>query len=74
MFYVKININSWSTSSGKMTVGQELEKIIKLKFMHNHETLDLLAKILGWDSETRHRLTNLFRFSIFEEVVKIEKN
>ena len=41
--------------------------------MHNHETLDLLAKILGWDSETRHRLTNLFRFSIFEEVVKIVK-
>lgn len=55
---------------GKMTVGQELEKITNLKFMHNHETLDLPARIFGWDSEARHRLTNLFRFSIFEEVAK----
>lgn len=41
--------------------------------MHNHETFDLLAKIFGWDLEARHRLTNLCRFSIFEEVAKIVK-
>ena len=55
---------------GKMTVGQELEKITNLKFMHNHETLDLPARIFGWNSDTRHRLTNLFRWSILEEVAK----
>ena len=53
-----------------MTVGQELEKITNLKFMHNHETLDLPARIFGWNSDTRHRLTNLFRWSILEEVAK----
>ena len=30
---------------GKMTVGQELAKITQLKFMHNHETIDLPLKI-----------------------------
>ena len=55
---------------GKMTVGQELEKITNLKFMHNHETLELPARIFGWDSDARHRLTSLFRWSILEEVAK----
>lgn len=55
---------------GKMTVGQELEKITDLKFMHNHETLELPARIFGWGSEARHRLTSLFRWAIFEEVAK----
>ena len=55
---------------GKMTVGQELEKITELKFMHNHETLELPAKIFGWGSEARQRLTELFRTAIFEEVAK----
>jgi len=55
---------------GKMTVGQELEKITDLKFMHNHETLELPARIFGWDSDARRRLTSLFRWSIFEEVAK----
>lgn len=55
---------------GKMTVGQELEKITDLKFMHNHETLELPAKLFGWDSEQRKKLTALFRMSIFEEMAK----
>lgn len=55
---------------GKMTVGQELEKITDLKFMHNHETLELPARLFGWGSEQRKRLTALFRMSIFEEMAK----
>ena len=55
---------------GKMTVGQELSRITDLKFMHNHETIDLPAKLFGYSSEQRKRLTDLFRFSIFEEVAK----
>lgn len=55
---------------GKMTVGQELEKITDLKFMHNHETIDLPARFFGYGSEVRQKLTDLFRKSIFEEVAK----
>ena len=55
---------------GKMTVGQELAKITDLKFMHNHETIDLPLKFFPYKSESRKRLTDLFRFAIFEEVAK----
>ena len=55
---------------GKMTVGQELAKLTGLKFMHNHETIDLPLKFFEFKSEQRERLTDLFRFSIFEEVAK----
>lgn len=55
---------------GKMTVGQELAKITDLKFMHNHETIDLPLKFFDYKSEQRRRLTDLFRFAIFEEVAK----
>ena len=55
---------------GKMTVGQELAKITDLKFMHNHETIDLPLKFFNFSSEPRRRLTDLFRFSILEEVAK----
>lgn len=57
---------------GKMTVGQELSKITELKFMHNHETLELPARIFGWGTPARRKLTELFRFSIFEEMAKSE--
>ena len=55
---------------GKMTVGQELSKITNLKFMHNHDTIELPVRIFGWESPARYRLTDLFRKSIFEEVAK----
>ena len=55
---------------GKMTVGQELAKITNLKFMHNHDTIDLPLKFFEYKSESRRKLTDLFRFSIFEEVAK----
>lgn len=53
-----------------MTVGQELEKITGLKLMHNHETIELPLRFFGWSSEARVRLTDLFRFTMFEEVAK----
>lgn len=55
---------------GKMTVGQELEKITELKFMHNHETLELPARLFGWESKSRYKLTYMFRMAIFEEMAK----
>ena len=38
---------------GKMTVGQELAKITDLKFMHNHETIDVLTNIFDICSKER---------------------
>ncbi|SFT08146.1 AAA family ATPase [Paenibacillus sp. BC26] len=54
---------------GKMTVGQELEKITELKLFHNHMTIELLAPLLGFTPEM-WALTNLFREKIFETVAK----
>ncbi|WP_044642965.1 AAA family ATPase [Risungbinella massiliensis] len=55
---------------GKMTVGQELEKITKLKLFHNHMTIDLVIKYFDFGTKSFSRLVNLFRFEMFEEVSK----
>ncbi len=52
---------------GKMTVGQELSRATGLKFMHNHQTIDLLAPIFDFGSPSFERLSFEFRMSIFEE-------
>ncbi len=55
---------------GKMTVGQELEKITDLKLFHNHMTIELVAPFFNYGSSTGRRLVKLFRKEIFEEVAK----
>jgi len=55
---------------GKMTVGQELEKITGLKLFHNHMTIELVSPFFYYDTETGKRLVNLFRREIFKEVAK----
>lgn len=55
---------------GKMTVGQELEKITHLKLFHNHMTIELVAPFFSYGSEDGQRLVDLFRKEIFEAVVK----
>lgn len=55
---------------GKMTVGQELEKITDLKLFHNHMTIELVAPFFRYGSEVGQRLVDLFRKEIFEAVVK----
>lgn len=50
---------------GKMTVGQELEKITGLKLFHNHMTIELLAPLFGFNAEM-WRLVNKFRKDIFK--------
>lgn len=52
---------------GKMTVGQELEKITDLKLFHNHMTIELLEPFFGFSSEM-WRLSNLFRIELFKSV------
>lgn len=55
---------------GKMTVGQELEKITDLKLFHNHMTIELVAPFFSYGTPEGKRLVHLFRQEIFEEVSK----
>ncbi|WP_366248262.1 AAA family ATPase [Terribacillus aidingensis] len=54
---------------GKMTVGQELEKRMGYRLLHNHMTIDLLVPFFGF-SEEMWRLSTLFREEIFQSVAK----
>ncbi|ADU28922.1 shikimate kinase [Evansella cellulosilytica] len=54
---------------GKMTVGQELEKITGLKLFHNHMTIELLQPFFGFESEM-WRLSTHFREEIFKSAAK----
>lgn len=53
---------------GKMTVGQELEKITELKLFHNHMSLELVNKFFDFGTEQLERLDRLIRFGVFNEV------
>lgn len=55
---------------GKMTVGQELEKITGLKLFHNHMTIELVSPFFNYGTETGKKLVGQFRQAIFEEVAK----
>lgn len=57
---------------GKMTVGQELEKLTGLKLFHNHMTIELLEPFLGFSPEM-WKLTNQFRMEIFKAVANSEQ-
>lgn len=54
---------------GKMTVGQELAKLTKLKLFHNHMTIELLEPLFGFSSEAQ-KLSTLFRKEIFKTVAE----
>lgn len=58
---------------GKMTVGQELEKLTGLKLFHNHMTIDIVSDLFRNMPEERVRLTTLFRKEIFEAYSKSDE-
>lgn len=55
-----------------MTVGQELSRATGYKFMHNHQTIDLLLPLFDFGTPSFQRLLFEFRMSIFEEVAASE--
>ena len=57
---------------GKMTVGQELGRATGFKFMHNHQTIDLLLPFFEHGSPSFMRLLLDFRRNIFEEIAAHE--
>lgn len=58
---------------GKMTVGQELEKLTGLKLFHNHMTIDIVSDLFKNMPEEKNRLINLFRKEIFQSFSKSEE-
>lgn len=57
---------------GKMTVGQELEKITGMKLFHNHMTIELLEPFFGFSPEMWN-LSHHFRMEIFKAMAKSDQ-
>jgi hypothetical protein len=55
---------------GKMTVGQELEKITDLKLFHNHMTIEMVLPFFDMKSPSFKRIVKAFRIKMFEEIAK----
>lgn len=53
---------------GKMTVGQELEKITGLKLFHNHMPIELVSPFFSYGTETGKKLVKFIREEIFKAV------
>jgi shikimate kinase len=53
---------------GKMTVGQELQKITNLKLFHNHMSIEPIVNFFDHGTTSFKRLSNLIREEIFKEV------
>ena len=57
---------------GKMTVGEELQKLTGLKLFHNHMTIDLVLKLFSW--EEGQDLIRTFRDEIMKKMATSENN
>lgn len=55
-------------ASGKMTVGQELQKLTGFKLFHNHLSLELVNQFFDFGTPNFRNLDKKIRFDIFEEV------
>ncbi|MEM6637959.1 MAG: AAA family ATPase [Pseudomonadota bacterium] len=51
---------------GKMTVGQELERLLGFKLFHNHVTIEMVAPYFGYDSPEGRRLVRQLRSVFFD--------
>ncbi|MFX3959838.1 shikimate kinase [Streptococcus suis] len=58
-------------ASGKMTVGQEVERLTDLVLFHNHESIDFVTKFFPMSGEARE-LINDIRMKFFETSAKTD--
>ncbi len=58
---------------GKMTVGQELEKLTGLKLFHNHMTIDLVSKYFDFGTPQGQELVENLRFEFFRTFAASEQ-
>ena len=65
-------IISGPPASGKMTVGQELQKLTDFKLFYNHMSLKLVNQFFDFGTPHFRRLDKKIRFDIFEEVAQSE--
>lgn len=56
-------------ASGKMTIGQEIEKQSDLVLFHNHESIDFVTKFIPMSTEARE-LINTIRVEFFKTFAK----
>lgn len=52
---------------GKMTVGQELSKLLDYKLLYNHMTIEMVRLIFDYDKEAYRRMNKLIRYEILKE-------
>ncbi len=57
-------------ASGKMTIGQALQKETGYKLFHNHMSLDLVNKFFDFGTPNFRNLDKKIRFDIFNEIAK----
>ena len=55
---------------GKMTVGQELAKLIDYKLFYNHMTIEMIRLIFDYDREIYHKMNEKIRYEVFKEFSK----
>lgn len=54
---------------GKMTVGQEIQKLTNFKLFHNHLIIDAILPLFDFESINFKVIVNEFRTRVFEEVI-----
>jgi len=55
---------------GKMTVGQELQKLTGIPLFHNHMTIEMVLPFFEFGSPEYVHLVNLYRTELFDKVSK----
>ncbi|BCP64597.1 hypothetical protein SUT503_16550 [Streptococcus parasuis] len=58
-------------ASGKMTIGQEVERLTDLVLFHNHESIDFVTNFFPMSDEARE-LINDIRMKFFETSAKTD--
>ena len=53
---------------GKMTIGQEIEKLTGMKVFHNHQTIDMMLPYFDFSEPSHHRLKDTIRREMFKEM------
>ncbi|MCR3906468.1 MAG: AAA family ATPase [Tenericutes bacterium] len=63
---MKLVIITGPHAVGKMTIGQELAKITKLKLFHNHISIELTASLLPFSTPEGRELNERIRNDVFD--------
>ena len=55
---------------GKMTVGQEVEKLTGYRLFYNHMTIEMVRKIFDYSKESFRKINIVIRNEVFKEFSK----